>query len=62
MNHNNNQSLSKLLELTRGVRMSPEDHRAQRISFAYGTAHIENSNVTRQMVIEAAVRTKQLQE
>ena len=32
---------------------SEEQKREQRISFAYGNTHIENSDITRQMVADA---------
>jgi hypothetical protein len=34
--------------------MTPEEQEAQRRSFAYGNAHIENERVTREMVDDAA--------
>jgi hypothetical protein len=34
--------------------MSPEEKEAQRRSFAYGNAHIENERVTREMIDKAA--------
>ena len=46
--------LQELLERARGTRMSPREQEAQRRSFAYGNAHIENERVTRAMVDEAA--------
>lgn len=49
-----NQSLNKLVLLARSVRMSEPEKREQRVSFAFGTAHIENKNVTREMVERAA--------
>lgn len=62
MNKQVNRSLNELVELSREVRMTADDRAAQRISFAYGTAHIENSNVTRQMVIDAAKKPKLYQD
>jgi len=44
----------KLMDAARGKTMSNDEKEAQRRSFAYGNAHIENDRVTRQMVDEAA--------
>ena len=49
-----NAKLQSLIDASRGKPMSPEEQEAQRRSFAYGNAHIENERVTRQMVDEAA--------
>jgi hypothetical protein len=46
--------LQKLIDASRGRVMSDAEKEAQRQSFAYGNAHIENSRVTRTMVAEAA--------
>lgn len=46
--------LQKLIDAARGKTMSSDEKEAQRRSFAYGNAHIENDRVTRQMVDEAA--------
>ena len=46
--------LKDLLEAARAKPMTDADSEAQRRSFAYGNAHIENSRVTRAMVNEAA--------
>ena len=46
-------ALEKLVEQARSVRMSEPQRTEQRISFAFGTAKIENDDVTREMVIEA---------
>ena len=48
------EQLNKLMEAARGRPMSGEEKEAQRRSFAYGKAHIENEHVTREMVNEAA--------
>ena len=40
------------------VQMSSEDKEAQRRSFAYGNANIENDRVTREMVDAAAARPR----
>jgi len=46
--------LKKLLTTARNVEMSKADREAQRQSFAYGNAKIENSLVTRRMVAQQA--------
>jgi len=46
--------LQQLIEATRGKQMSEAEKEAQRRSFAYGNAHIENERVTRAMVDNAA--------
>ncbi len=49
-----NASLVRLIESARTVRMTEPQKVEQRISFAFGTTKIENENITRQMVVEAA--------
>jgi hypothetical protein len=46
--------LGALLERARQVKMSPADKEAQRQSFAFGNANIENSRVTRETVRKQA--------
>lgn len=46
--------LQKLIDASRSRPMSAAEKEAQRRSFAYGNAHIENDRVTRAMVDEAA--------
>lgn len=46
--------LEKLLEKSRNVRMTNAEKEAQRRSFAFGNANIENQRVTREMVDAAA--------
>ena len=46
--------LQKLIDASRGKTMSGAEKEAQRRSFAYGNAHIENDRVTREMVDQAA--------
>lgn len=46
--------LQKLIDASRDRPMSDDEQEAQRRSFAYGNAHIENERVTREMVDEAA--------
>lgn len=48
--------LQKLIDASRGREMSDGEKEAQRRSFAYGNAHIENARVTRAMVDEAATK------
>ena len=48
------EKLDKLIEAARNREMSPAEREAQRRSFAFGNAKIENDRVTRQMVEEAA--------
>lgn len=50
------EEMKALMARAAGVRMSPDDKEAQRRSFAYGNAHIENERVTRAMVDAAAER------
>ena len=50
--------LHELLTRARDMRMSAAEQEAQRRSFAYGNAHIENDRVTRAMVDEAAEKMK----
>lgn len=46
--------LQKLIAAARGRVMSQAEQEAQRRSFAYGNANIENARVTRAMVDKAA--------
>lgn len=46
--------LQKLIDASRGTLMTEAQKEAQRRSFAYGNAHIENERVTREMVDAAA--------
>lgn len=46
--------LQKLIDASRDRPMTEAEQEAQRRSFAYGNAHIENDRVTREMVDEAA--------
>ncbi len=51
--------LKELIEAARKAPpMTDDDKEAQRRSFAYGNAHIENERVTRDMVDEAAACLK----
>lgn len=51
--------LKGLLEAAQRVSMSENEKEAQRRSFAYGSAKIENEDVTREMVDRAAERLRQ---
>ncbi len=46
--------LQKLIAAARGRVMSDAEKEAQRRSFAYGNANIENARITRAMVDDAA--------
>ncbi|MEO8902827.1 MAG: hypothetical protein ABI488_12370 [Polyangiaceae bacterium] len=48
------EELMKLIEAAKKVEMTPADLEAQRQSFAFGNANIENERVTRETVAEAA--------
>ena len=49
-------ALEKLIEKAQKIKMTEEQMRAQRLSFVYGNTHIENSRITREMVMEADAR------
>lgn len=51
-------SLDRLLERAQKVRMTEPEKYEQRISFVYGTTHIENENVTREIVAEVAAENR----
>ncbi len=51
-------SLSRLIELARAVVVTEEMREEQRRSFAFGNAAFENTNITREMIDEAANRIK----
>jgi hypothetical protein len=48
------EELQLLLERAAAHKMTPEELEAQRRSFAYGNAAIENPDITREMVDKAA--------
>ncbi len=50
--------LQQLLKRARVVKMTARQREAQRRSFAYGNANIENPRVTKQTVAREAVRLK----
>ena len=51
-------SLSRLIEMAKTVRMSDDDKEEQRRSFAYGNTAIENERITRHMVDQQAEQLK----
>jgi hypothetical protein len=42
--------LQRLIDATRGVKMTPEQEAEQRRSFAFGNCNIENPLVTRELI------------
>lgn len=52
------EELERLIEAARQHPFSEEDREAQRRSFAYGNAKIENPNVTWEMIVEADEKIK----
>ena len=46
--------LNELIEMSRTIRMTPEQAERQRRSFAYGNVKIENDSITWEMVDRAA--------
>lgn len=50
--------LSKLVDAARRHTFTDEERQAQRRSFAYGNAKIENDRITWEMVVEADERIK----
>jgi hypothetical protein len=53
-----NEELTRLIEVARKRPFSDEEREAQRRSFAYGNAKIENNRVTREMIAEADEKIK----
>jgi hypothetical protein len=51
-------SLSKLVEMAKPVRMNAEQKEEQRRSFAYGNTAIENMRITRELVDQVADENK----
>lgn len=51
-------SLSRLIEMARAVRLSESQRDEQRRSFVYGNTAIENADITRSMVDDAARNVK----
>jgi len=52
------EKLQKLIDASRSRQMSDAEKEAQRRSFAFGNANIENARVTREMVASAAEKLK----
>jgi hypothetical protein len=50
--------LRRLIDIARRIDMTPQQRERQRRSFAYGSAHIENELVTKEMVNEAAEKLR----
>jgi hypothetical protein len=50
--------LQALVRMAKRAKMSPQEREAQRQSFAYGNANIENKHVTRKTVAKEAARLK----
>lgn len=51
-------TLDELIARARTIKMTPEQEAEQRISFVYGNCAIENDEVTREMVEQAAQKIK----
>lgn len=49
-------TLEELIEAARKIKVTPEMAHNQRVSFVYGNCKIENDDITREMVEEAARR------
>lgn len=49
---NMERSISKLIELAKGVKVTEEDRREQRRSFVFGNTAFENPAITRELVDE----------
>jgi hypothetical protein len=56
MEANMNAQLQELIEKSRKVVMSDDHQERQRRSFAYGSAKIENDDITKEIIDEAAAR------
>ncbi len=54
--------LAQLIEKAKKVTMSPRELEEQRRSFAYGSAKIENDDITRTIVDEAAERIQAMRD
>lgn len=53
-----NNSLSQLVEMARAIRLDETQRDEQRRSFVYGNTAIENEDITRSMVDDAAASVK----
>jgi hypothetical protein len=51
-------SISRLIELAKAVKVTPEEREEQRRSFAYGNTAVENDLITREMVERQAEAMK----
>lgn len=49
-------NLQELIEKSRSVKMTEDEQEEQRRSFAYGSAKIENDDITRDIINDAATR------
>jgi Fic family protein len=49
-------NLRELIEKARAIKMSENEQEEQRRSFAYGSAKIENDDITREIINDAATR------
>ena len=47
-------SLSRMIEMAKAVRVSEEQREEQRRSFVYGNTAVENEHITMEMVIRQA--------
>jgi hypothetical protein len=52
--------LEQLITAAKSVKMSENEKEKQRLSFAYGSAKIENEDITRDMIVRAAQRLSKL--
>jgi len=51
-------ALDELIEKAKNIQSTADQKEAQRQSFAYGNANIENALVTREMVAQAAAKRR----
>jgi hypothetical protein len=51
-----NENLDALVVKARNIKMTPEQEREQRLSFAYGNTKLANPDITGQMVAEADLK------
>jgi hypothetical protein len=54
-----NNSFSRLVEMARAIKLDDSQRDEQRRSFVYGNTAIENENITRSMVDDAAKTVKE---
>ncbi len=55
------EALKTLMALAGKVQMTAEERERQRMSFAYGSAKIENGSITEEMVKQASIKIKKEQ-